>query len=169
MNRPATQPDRPPPWYRQFWPWFLIALPASAVAASLFTIWLAVSNPNSMVVDDYSRIALTTQQRMERDARAAELGISARLRVVPDAGVVRVQLAPASVYPEGMALRMSHPTMDSLDRRLELAPSPEGWTGRTEPFKGRWYVQIEPAGGEWRLAGVIDGGGELELRPPATP
>ncbi|MEJ2513996.1 MAG: FixH family protein [Gammaproteobacteria bacterium] len=169
MNAPSRQHRGPTPWYRQFWPWFLIALPASAVVASLFTIWLAVSSPNSMVVDDYSRIALTTQQRMERDARAAELGISAALRVVPDAGVIRVRLAPASVYPEGLSLRMSHPTMESQDRRLELAPSPEGWTGRTEPFEGRWYVQIEPKGGDWRLAGVIDGGGELELRPPASP
>lgn len=41
-----------PPWYRQFWPWFIIALPASAVIASLFTFYLAVSRPDHMVVDD---------------------------------------------------------------------------------------------------------------------
>lgn len=32
------------PWYKQFWPWFLIALPGSVVIASLFTISLAVEN-----------------------------------------------------------------------------------------------------------------------------
>ena len=31
------------PWYRQFWPWFVIALPATAVMACLVTIWIAVS------------------------------------------------------------------------------------------------------------------------------
>ena len=45
---------------------FLIALPASMVAASLFTIWLATRSPNPMVVDDYSRIARSTEQRRER-------------------------------------------------------------------------------------------------------
>ena len=39
------------PWYKQFWPWFIIALPASAVIASFITLWLAISNPDPMVVD----------------------------------------------------------------------------------------------------------------------
>jgi len=157
----------PEPWYRQFWPWFLIALPACAVAASLFTIWLAVSNPNSMVVDDYSRIAKYTEQRLERDLRAAELGLTARVRTVGEAGVIHVQLEPAGIDPGLLALTLSHPTVERLDRQVELARAPEGWTGSTEPFQGRWYLQIEPAGGEWRLAGEIDGSGLVELRPPA--
>jgi hypothetical protein len=40
------------PWYKQFWPWFIIALPASVVVASFFTLWLAVSNPDHLVVDE---------------------------------------------------------------------------------------------------------------------
>mgnify|MGYP001818893455 CR=1 FL=1 len=41
-----------PPWYRQFWPWFIIALPAAVVVASFFTLWLAISNPDPLVVDE---------------------------------------------------------------------------------------------------------------------
>ena len=40
------------PWYRQFWPWFIIALPVSAVIASFISLWLAVSNPDQLVVTD---------------------------------------------------------------------------------------------------------------------
>ena len=40
------------PWYKQFWPWFIIALPASVVIASFFTLWLAISNPDHLVVDE---------------------------------------------------------------------------------------------------------------------
>ena len=40
------------PWYRQFWPWFIIALPAAAVIASFITLWLAISRPDYLVVDD---------------------------------------------------------------------------------------------------------------------
>ena len=46
------------PWYRQFWPWFIIALPASAVVASFITLWLAISNPDQLVIEDedYQRL-----------------------------------------------------------------------------------------------------------------
>jgi uncharacterized protein len=30
------------PWYRHFWPWFILALLASAVSGSLVSAWLAV-------------------------------------------------------------------------------------------------------------------------------
>jgi hypothetical protein len=40
------------PWYRQFWPWFIIALPAAVVVASFFTLWLAISNPDHLVLDE---------------------------------------------------------------------------------------------------------------------
>ena len=45
------------PWYRQGWPWFLIALPASAVIGGIITIILAVNSPNALVVDDYYKEA----------------------------------------------------------------------------------------------------------------
>lgn len=46
------------PWYRQFWPWFIIALPASAVIASFISLWLAISHPDQLVVNDeeYQRL-----------------------------------------------------------------------------------------------------------------
>ena len=31
------------PWYRHFWPWFIIVLLGSAVSASLYTVYLATS------------------------------------------------------------------------------------------------------------------------------
>ena len=40
------------PWYKQFWPWFIIALPASVVVASFYTLWLAISNPDQLVIDE---------------------------------------------------------------------------------------------------------------------
>lgn len=53
QNRsPNPVPGRVLPWYKQFWPWFIIALPTAAVVAGFFTLWLAISNPDYLVVDD---------------------------------------------------------------------------------------------------------------------
>lgn len=51
-------------WYKQFWPWFLILLPASGVVASLFTITLAVKNAPTITDGDIGRFA--------RDARVEQ-------------------------------------------------------------------------------------------------
>jgi len=39
------------PWYRQLWPWILIALPSAAVIACAATIWLVLQNPEHEVRD----------------------------------------------------------------------------------------------------------------------
>ena len=69
-----TPHDQVTPWYRQFWPWFIIALPASAVVASFFTLWLAISRPDYIVIDDdeYQRLksglkAQQIEQKAESD------------------------------------------------------------------------------------------------------
>ena len=37
------------PWYRQFWPWFLIVLPASSVVFSFATLYIAVSGADEVL------------------------------------------------------------------------------------------------------------------------
>jgi len=157
------------PWYRQFWPWFLIALPASVVIASLVTIWLAVSRPNPMVVDDYARIARSIEQRRERDFAAAALGVTAEIRLIADAGLVVVRLAPASVEPESLELRLSHPLVEARDRVVKLTRSPEGWSGELDAPAGRWYLQLYPGDLAWRLSGELAGERALVLAPPPAP
>ena len=46
------------PWYRQFWPWFIIAIPSSAVIGGFMTLWLALTHPESLVVEEseYNKI-----------------------------------------------------------------------------------------------------------------
>jgi len=40
------------PWFREPWVWFIIALPAAAVVGCAITIWLAITRPDFLVVDD---------------------------------------------------------------------------------------------------------------------
>ena len=42
------------PWYRYFWPWFVIALLGSAVSASLYTLYLA-STTSEPVLPEYQQ------------------------------------------------------------------------------------------------------------------
>lgn len=161
----STDPIRSQPWYRQFWPWFLIALPALAVCGGIATIVVATSNPHSMVVDDYARIGLATHRKLARDRRAADLGMVAQISLADD--TVQVRLDGAGARPAELVMLLSHPTLPDADRQLLLEGKGETYTGSLErPLEGRWYVQLTPPDGDWRLAGELgDGESTISLSP----
>ena len=46
-------------WYKQFWPWFLIALPSAAVIASFISLDIAIKHADTPVHGDYVQHGLT--------------------------------------------------------------------------------------------------------------
>ena len=62
------------PWYRQFWPWFIMALPLAAVIAGLTTVAIAVTHQDSVVRDDWYTEGKSINQDIARDSRATIVG-----------------------------------------------------------------------------------------------
>lgn len=54
------------PWYKQFWPWFLMIPPAAAVIGGIATIIIAIINADELVVADYYRQGLIINQTLEQ-------------------------------------------------------------------------------------------------------
>ena len=61
------------PWYKHFWLWFIILLPASVVVASIITVIIAFQNADSLVADNYYKDGLAINQVIARDKAAAQL------------------------------------------------------------------------------------------------
>jgi len=40
------------PWYKEPWPWIVMAPPAAAVLAGIATIWIAVASADGLVAED---------------------------------------------------------------------------------------------------------------------
>lgn len=154
MNDAATVGQAHTPWFRQRWPWLLIAGPGIVVVACIYTGWLALSTDDGVVAEDYYKRGLTINKRLERVDRAAALQLSARMDVAPD-GKVRLQLSSPSTdmqaLPAVVRLAIAHPTRAGFDRNAELVRGPEGhYVGRVEPvLPGRWLVIVETDA--WRL------------------
>lgn len=47
----SAAPERKP-WYREPWPWVAIAIPAAAVIMGFTTLYLALENPDYLVVEE---------------------------------------------------------------------------------------------------------------------
>lgn len=160
------------PWYRQFWPWFLIALPASSVVGGIATLLVALHDPDGLVTDDYYRVGLAINQQIARDRHAAALGLSADVDVTPDAHLVSVTLtARQPVAADRLQLTLAHPTRSGLDVTAELRRVPAGsFVGDlTIPAQGRWHVLVEPPGDDWRLAGRLLWPRQTHVRLEADP
>ena len=46
------QPREQRPWYKEPWPWVAIAVPGAAVVMGMITLYLALTNPDYLVVDE---------------------------------------------------------------------------------------------------------------------
>lgn len=148
----------PPPWYRQFWPWFLFGLPAVVVVAGLTTWWIAATHSDHLVADDYYKDGLAVNREMAKEAVARQLGIQAELETT--AGLIRVRLVGRNTAL-ALQLFLSHPFDANQDQRLRLAQVDEGiyesdWADNPQQ---RWLWQLEPlavpASEHWRIDGEL--------------
>src|SRR5471032_1225537 len=98
------------PWYREPWPWLLMAGPGIVVIASFFTLWLAIKSDDGLVEDDYYKLGLAINQTLSRASRAEQLALGARAELGAGSTRVRVTLTGTGVLPEKLRLRLVHPT-----------------------------------------------------------
>lgn len=152
-TRPASRP-----WYREPWPWFLIAVPAASVVAGMTMLWLAIRSNDGLVADDYYKQGLAINQSLRRDQRAVELGYRAHLSLSDDRARIRVVLlgAPEATLPGDLRLKLAHRTRAGLDQDLLLKSTAPGQyeAALTAPAAGKWLVVIEDASNDWRLSGT---------------
>jgi len=171
MIREDTQP-----WYRQFWPWFIIALPAASVVAGLTTLWISMQTEDSLVVESDDGMQIVAERRLNAEQLAAELGLTAALDINLDTGAVqaamhrgRLESALATIE-----LELTHPTRAARDQLVTLHRAPPDragnplWSGHFVMVPaGRWYVSLKSSDqtGRWRLSGEWQGESRLILRP----
>lgn len=147
------------PWYREPWPWILMAGPAAVVVAGFVTGWLAFATDDGLVEDDYYKKGLAINQTIARDQMAEALQLRAQLMVGNDATQLRVMLqkADAGVLPPILRLKILHPARSDLDRVVMLEQSASGYyEGQIRALEPtRWRLVLEDTESHWRLTGKL--------------
>ena len=179
MNRQPMPPTislrRAPaqqPWYREPWPWILMAGPVAVIVAGAVTGWLALRSYDGLIADDYYKQGLQVNQVLARARAAAERGIAGELKLIPGSdGVFALDLVSArGALPQSIQVALSHPTRAGLDQRVRALPAPSQgiYSGRIASLApGRWNVIVEDSSGLWRIRGElhVPGDDEVRLRP----
>jgi len=157
------------PWYRQGWPWFLMALPATAVVAGIATAIIAIKSNDGLVVGDYYKQGLAIQQTMARGEEAARLGLEADVTLSAEQVRVRLTSSKGATIPEALFLTITHPTRDHMDQSISLVGASGEYTAQIQPLQtGRWHLLLEDESRAWRMTGTIHLPTETNVRllPP---
>jgi len=158
------RPHHPPlPWYRHFWPWFIVGMLASAVLASLASLAIALVHADPVVRDDWYRDGTAINRRIERDLAARRLGIAGSLSVDEVRHELRLDLGGDGLEPlQEVRLELSHATRAERDRGVVLGRSDDGSfrAAFEAPGSGSWYATLTPVlhgapgaeAADWRLS-----------------
>jgi len=145
------------PWYREPMVWLVISIPAAAVIVGLSMLGYSIASYDGLVADDYYKQGKTINRRLERQARAAELGLSANLDFQPENSRILAVLSGNEklAYPESIRLSFHHSTRASLDVQGELSRiSDKSYVSELSTLeKGKWYVVLETD--EWKVSRPI--------------
>lgn len=147
------------PWYREPWPWLLMAGPVAVIVAGIVTIWIAVTSSDGLVVDDYYKAGLAINQTLGRSALAAARGYRAE-GVVQGEGrslSLRLMTTAAVPLPETLQLHIAHPTRAGRDGLVLLRQRNPGVYAGVMPAlsAGRWVLLLEDVQSGWRLGGTM--------------
>jgi len=145
------------PWYMHRWPWLLMLGPALVIVAGSFTIWLAVTREDAMVVGDYYKEGRAINQDLRRDRVATSLGVALHLAYDAASGkLIGNAKTDAGPLQGKLQLHLAHPTRPEKDLRLPIVTNERGDFSVALPMLelARWQVLLENDARDWRVAGV---------------
>jgi len=146
------------PWYREPWPWYLMAGPFVVVIAALTTAWIAYSSSDGLVADDYYKQGLAVNQTLSRSREASNLGLEVRAHFSAEGVDLNLRSVTNGKFvpPKTLILTVSHPTRAGLDQAVALNGANGRYAGKLRlPVSGHWLVLVEDEAKTWRLMGNV--------------
>ena len=152
MSVTLTSNMTPKPWYKQFYPWMIIAIPFLTVVGCIITITLAVTSPNALVKDNYYKEGLAINRDKQRLSQAEILNLQGFLRGSRDQLSLVLQ-GDLAEWPDTLEMLFSHATQEDLDRYVTMQKVATGqyvsdWQQLPD---GAWYYHLMPADRSWEI------------------
>ena len=144
------------PWYKQFWPWFLIVIPLSSMVLSFTMLHLAFDSEDSIVQDDYYNEGRSINLDLHKVEQARVRNIETYLKFSADS--VQIEVVQGDVG-DGSALILDffHSTQNFKDFKVTLLKDANGiYRGNIEQaIDGKWRISLHPHDNSWKIQQVV--------------
>ncbi|EDQ02293.1 FixH family protein [Shewanella benthica] len=139
------------PWYKQFWPWFLIILPLCAVVASINLLYLAVVNKDPLVSEDYYKDGKRINRDLKKIKYAKQLGL--QFEMIVDNNTLTITQHGGEPYLAAMNVEFFHPTIEARDfTQVVTADGNQVYRiSLDKPIIGSWEVRLDGYDRKWRI------------------
>lgn len=143
------------PWYKQLWPWVLIAIPVITALKAVHTIVIMQQHSPDLVVDDYYKEGRAINMQLAKYREAALRNLEATILIAGNKAVVR--FAGNSVLQGEVHLDFYHPTLAARDFALDAQRSGELLYVAELPLSptGKWQLVVSDASKEWKLRATL--------------
>jgi hypothetical protein len=152
LDKAVMHPSQVKPWYKQFWPWFLIVIPLLSMTLSFNMLRLALDSEDSLVMDDHYKQGKAINLNLRKIDRAKALNLKSELLITSnEVKLLFVDSAPSS----GAALTLAfyHATQDYKDISVTLLKDASGAYRAMlqQPLMGKWRVTLFPYDQDWKI------------------
>ena len=157
------------PGWREPLVWMVFGIPAIAVVALAWMVFIAAGPGSTDSVDTtVKRTAQIQVADLGPDEAAARLRLAALLRIDgKDLEVLPLHAGFDTAKPLKLALR--HPTRSELDHELLMQPTATGWRATLElDLAHDWTLRLVPQDNQWRLQGRLPRGQLSARLQPVT-
>ena len=139
------------PWYKQLWPWLLIAIPVFTALKAVHTVFIMQQNSPDLVVDDYYKEGRAINMQLAKYREAALRNLQATILIAGNKAIVR--FAENAVLEGEVHLDFYHPTLAARDFALDAERSGELLYVANLPLSptGKWQQVVSDASKEWKL------------------
>ncbi|TMX73224.1 FixH family protein [Vibrio rotiferianus] len=145
------------PWYKQFWPWFLIILPLTVVVWTVVTVVVFANNSVSLVAEDYYKKGKGINIDISKMNVARDLGLNATVSSDKNTIVIAFNKGELPHFP-ALTATFTHRTLPDRDFTKLLTADAKGNYRLTpeDSIQGPWFVELEPHNKEWMIQGRVE-------------
>ncbi|MDC5821801.1 FixH family protein [Vibrio europaeus] len=145
------------PWYKQFWPWFILSLTVGVSILTLVRVAILTNHSVHLVTEDYYKKGKGINVDISRVNVTKELGLKASVHSEGNTVVIEFDKGQLDHYPAITAM-FAHRTLPDHDFTKLVTSDARGVYRFTldDALQGPWFVELTPHDEKWLIQGRIE-------------